>query len=74
MTVTAPLTHPHPTPRELDVIRLCAGGLVDREIAVRLGVSLRTVRFHFDNAKRRTKARTRCHLVALVVTATHAKE
>jgi DNA-binding NarL/FixJ family response regulator len=34
------------TPRELEVLRLVAQGLLNKEIATRLGISERTVKFH----------------------------
>jgi two-component system response regulator NreC len=35
-----------PTPRELQIIRLLAGGKVNKEIAYQLGITVRTVEAH----------------------------
>lgn len=37
------------TPRELEVIRMLAGGLSNKQIARRLSITPRTVNFHLDN-------------------------
>ena len=54
-----------PSPREFECLRHLANGLEDGEIAKRLGITNRTVRFHIDNVKRRLAANNRAHLVAL---------
>jgi DNA-binding NarL/FixJ family response regulator len=43
----------HLTPRELEVLRLVARGLTDREIGVVLGISTRTVETHVAHAMQR---------------------
>ena len=55
------------TRRESDVIRRVAKGANSREIANELCVSQATVRTHVRNAMRKTNARTRAHLVAIVL-------
>jgi len=41
------------TPREVDVLRLVARGLTNKEITARLGVKERTVEFHLTNILRK---------------------
>lgn len=54
------------SPRVEEVARLVAEGLRDREIAERLFISTRTVNRHVATALRRTGARNRTELAALV--------
>jgi len=55
------------TPRELDVIRLVAEGLSNKEIGHLLAISPRTVNFHLDNlfAKLGVRSRTEAAILAL---------
>jgi DNA-binding CsgD family transcriptional regulator len=55
------------TPRELEVIRLVAEGLSNKEIAELLSISPRTVNFHLDNlfAKLGVRSRTEAAILAL---------
>jgi DNA-binding CsgD family transcriptional regulator len=55
------------TPREREVIRLVAQGATTGQIAVELYLSPATVRTHVRNAMVKTQARTRAHLVAIVL-------
>ena len=55
------------TRRELQVLRLAAGGLSNGEIGVELGISRRTVEHHIQHALTRTGARSTRQLVAMVV-------
>ena len=55
------------TPREREVVRLVALGSNTRRIATELYLSPDTVRSHVRNAMAKTGARTRAHLVALVL-------
>lgn len=66
-TVLAPLAagvsaadqHDGLTARELDVLRLVAGGLTDAQVAERLVVSLRTVHAHLRSIYRKLNVRSR---------------
>jgi DNA-binding CsgD family transcriptional regulator len=53
-----------PTPRELDVLRLLAEGLTNREIAARLFLSPKTVGIHISRLHRKLDAHTRGEAVA----------
>ncbi len=55
------------TPRELDVIRLVAKGLSNKEIGQSLSISPRTVNFHLDHlfAKLGVRSRTEAAILAL---------
>ncbi|HWX96366.1 MAG TPA: PAS and helix-turn-helix domain-containing protein [Solirubrobacteraceae bacterium] len=55
------------TVREREVVRLVALGNNTRRIAAELSLSQATVRSHVGNAMGKTGARTRAHLVALVL-------
>jgi PAS domain S-box-containing protein len=55
------------TTREREVVRLVALGSNTRHIAAELSLSQATVRSHVRNAMTKTGARTRAHLVALVL-------
>lgn len=60
-------TGPALTPREAEVLRLARSGRGDEEIARTIGIAVRTVRFHFENARRRLGARTRAEALVLAV-------
>jgi LuxR family transcriptional activator of conjugal transfer of Ti plasmids len=47
------------TQREEECLRWASRGLVDPEIAEQLGISIKTVAFHMENAKRKLGAKTR---------------
>lgn len=51
------------TSRELMVLRLLAGGLRDRQIANRLGLSVRTVQHYVSNILSKLEAETRTEAV-----------
>ena len=53
--------------REVDCLALLVKGCTDAEIASQLKIKHATVRFHLDGARRKTNARSRTHLAALVV-------
>ena len=49
--------------REQEVIQLLANGLRDREIAAKLFISDRTVKFHINNVVNKLKAKTRIQAI-----------
>jgi two-component system, NarL family, response regulator YdfI len=53
------------TPREADVLRMLAEGLVNKDIATRLGISEHTVKFHISSILDKLGASTRTEAVAL---------
>jgi LuxR family maltose regulon positive regulatory protein len=63
----APAAAPLPEPlseRELDVLRLVAEGLPNQDIAARLFISLRTVKFHTGNIFAKLEVKNRTQAVA----------
>ena len=54
------------TPREHEVLDLLVRGMANREIAERLRLSVRTVEKHIESMLRKSGARSRAHLAALV--------
>jgi DNA-binding CsgD family transcriptional regulator len=55
----------HPlSPREMEVLRLVAEGLTNKEIAYRLGLSERTVQFHLNAVFTKTDANSRTEATA----------
>lgn len=55
------------SPREIEVLTHARHGLGDAAIAEAAGISIRTVRFHFENARRKLGARSRSEAVAVAV-------
>ena len=55
------------TPRQSDVLQLVAAGLTDKEIAVRLKLSQRTVRTHLERFYLVNGVRSKAAAVALFV-------
>jgi NarL family two-component system response regulator YdfI len=53
------------TPRETDVLRMLAEGLVNKDIAARLGISEHTVKFHISSILDKLGASTRTEAVTL---------
>jgi DNA-binding NarL/FixJ family response regulator len=53
------------TSRETDVLRMLAEGLVNKEIAARLGISEHTVKFHIGSILDKLGASTRTEAVTL---------
>jgi DNA-binding CsgD family transcriptional regulator len=56
------------TDRELEVVRLAASGLTNRDIATRLYVSVRTVTTHLHRSYAKLGVNRREHLAALLGT------
>jgi DNA-binding CsgD family transcriptional regulator len=52
------------SPREVEVLRAARDGHRDAAIAETLGLSVRTVRFHFENARRKLGSSTRAEALA----------
>ena len=55
----------HLTPRETEVLRLMAGGLVNKEIAGKLGISDHTAKFHVAAVLQKLNAASRAEAVAI---------
>ncbi|WP_417625574.1 autoinducer binding domain-containing protein [Pararhodobacter aggregans] len=55
------------TPREVQILSLARLGQGDADIARQAAISIRTVRFHFDNARRKLAARSRSEAIAIAV-------
>jgi DNA-binding NarL/FixJ family response regulator len=58
---------PHLTDREIEVLRLVAKGLSDRQIAARLAVSHRTVQNHVQNTLRKLQLGNRVQLTRYAI-------
>jgi DNA-binding NarL/FixJ family response regulator len=57
------------TVREREVLELVAQGLINKEVAARLGISVRTVEAHRDNLGRKLGVRSAAALTRLAVSA-----
>jgi DNA-binding NarL/FixJ family response regulator len=53
--------------RELDIVKLAATGMCDKEIASHLGVTLATVRTYWERLRVKTGSRSRTHAVCLAL-------
>jgi len=51
------------TPREIEIVRMVASGLRNRELARRLGVTEGTVKIHLHNIYKKLKVQSRVELV-----------
>jgi len=58
---------PHLSPREIEILALVAEGRTDREIALRLSLSVETVSWYVKGIRARLGARSRAHAVALAM-------
>jgi non-specific serine/threonine protein kinase len=56
----------HLTPRELEVARLVAEGLTNRQVAVRLGITERTAETHVDHILTKLDFSSRAQIAAWV--------
>jgi DNA-binding NarL/FixJ family response regulator len=68
--IPAPVVRPTPasddlTPREIEVLRMLAEGLGNREMAARLGISDHTVKFHISSILDKFGAATRTEAVTM---------
>jgi DNA-binding NarL/FixJ family response regulator len=61
------------TTRELEVLMLIGGGLANKQISSRLGVSMSTVKRHIENLMDKSGRRTRATLSALSVEVGHVR-
>jgi DNA-binding NarL/FixJ family response regulator len=52
-------------PREREVLELMVGGLRNREIALRLFITVRTVKFHVSNILRKLDVQSRAEVIVL---------
>jgi non-specific serine/threonine protein kinase len=55
------------TARELEVVPLVARGLSDKEVAARLGISVRTAEYHVDRIRKKLRFASRSQIAAWVV-------
>ncbi|VAW42937.1 hypothetical protein MNBD_CHLOROFLEXI01-4053 [hydrothermal vent metagenome] len=55
------------TERELEVLHLIAAEKIDKEIALRLGICERTVRYHLENINKKLGTMSRVGAVAQAV-------
>jgi DNA-binding CsgD family transcriptional regulator len=53
------------SPRELQIVRMAAQGMLNKEIGEELRISIRTVHSHIENARIKLGAKNRCHVVYL---------
>ena len=58
------------TTRERDIIRALRAGLTDKEIAYEFKCSVATVSVHIRHARMKVGAKTRSHLMALLISGT----
>jgi DNA-binding CsgD family transcriptional regulator len=57
----------HLSERQMQVLALVAEGATDNEIAIRLGLSAKTISYYVKEIRARLDARSRAHAVALAM-------
>ncbi|MGJ3231995.1 MAG: helix-turn-helix domain-containing protein [Oceanicaulis sp.] len=67
MNSDTPTTTADLSGRELECLNHVADGLSAKEIALRCGITPRTVEAHLDRARLKLNARNRAHMVALAI-------
>lgn len=55
------------TPRQKEILILFRDGLAYKQIASYLGISLQTVKIHFDNIKNRLEANHKAHALVKAI-------
>lgn len=56
-----------PSPAQIEVLRLCADGLLAKQIATRRGVHVGTVKIQLHEIFERLGARNKAHAVAIAI-------
>jgi len=59
------------TKRETEILDLISWGFSDKEIALQLNISARTVQTHVERAREKLEARNRTHAVTLFLMINH---
>lgn len=59
------------TPRQREILDLAADGLLNKQIAYKLDITVATVKAHVSEAIRRLRAANRTHAVAICLRADH---
>ena len=67
ITYSLPDIKAHITPRELEIMLLCAAGLNNNRIADKLVLSVKTVEKHINNLYLKMGAHSKLHLVLLAI-------
>jgi DNA-binding CsgD family transcriptional regulator len=67
MTIESQADDPGLTSREREIIRLVAGGMSAKQIALEVGIAPRTVERHIENCRHKLRARNRTHLIAKAI-------
>jgi DNA-binding NarL/FixJ family response regulator len=67
LPTTGPATKDRLTPREIDVLRRIAAGMITREIAHELGVTVKTVENHKQRIFRKLDVQNQAHAVSIAI-------